>query len=237
MDIQEFLAKGHLQFLPNLSIDHVIIGYDQGRLKCLLLRLGDRWILPGGYIQRTETVAQAAKRILKERTHLENPHQQFLAVFGATDRQFATQWKPFLAQRSIPWRDDYWINDRFVTLAYYSLVHMEQTQPVPSAIDDAIDWFDFEALPEMWMDHQHIVQTAREQLKHDLLHEQLSYHLLPDQFTMPELHQLHQHILGKNIDRSRFQKKMLASGDFERLPKLQNEVPGRNPYLYRVKHH
>jgi hypothetical protein len=52
---------------------------------------------------------------------------------------------------------------------------------------------------------------------------------------MPELHQLHQTILGEKIDRSRFQKKMLSTGLFERLPKRKKESPGRNPYQYTVK--
>jgi hypothetical protein len=52
---------------------------------------------------------------------------------------------------------------------------------------------------------------------------------------MPELHQLHQAILEEKLDRSRFQKKMLATGMFERLPKLQKDSPGSNPYLYTIK--
>ena len=47
--------------------------------------------------------------------------------------------------------------------------------------------------------------------------------------------QLHQAILEEPLDRSRFQKKMLATGLFERLPKRQKDSPGRNPYQYRVK--
>ncbi|HBT09399.1 MAG TPA: NUDIX hydrolase, partial [Leeuwenhoekiella sp.] len=69
-------------------------------------------------------------------------------------------------------------------------------------------------------------------LKEEVGLEHLSYNLLPEKFTMPQLHQLHQHILEENIDRSRFQKKMLASGLFKRLPKLKKDTPGRNPYLY-----
>ena len=93
----------------------------------------------------------------------------------------------------------------------------------------------FAVLPKMWMDHKSIVNTARQRLKEDIPHEQMTYNLLPKKFTMPELHQLHQVILEKKIDRSRFQKKMLATGMFERLPKLEKSTPGRNPYQYRVK--
>jgi 8-oxo-dGTP diphosphatase len=90
-------------------------------------------------------------------------------------------------------------------------------------------------LPSMWMDHKSIVLEAREKLKEDIKHEHMTYNLLPKEFTMPELHQLHQTILEEKLDRSRFQKRMLSSGIFERLPKLQKETPGSNPFQYRVK--
>ena len=79
------------------------------------------------------------------------------------------------------------------------------------------------------------MEAARLSLREDIRHEQITFNLLPDTFTMPELHQLHQTILQEPLDRSRFQKKMLATGLFERLPQRQKDSPGRNPYQYRVK--
>ncbi|MEM9648192.1 MAG: NUDIX domain-containing protein [Bacteroidota bacterium] len=235
MEVQDIIEHGGDYFLPNLSIDFVIIGYQGGELKCLLLRIGDKWALPGGYIELNESVDTAVGRILMQRTGLERPHLKFLSVFGDKDRKFDEDFKTFFQRKGIPWRDDYWINNRFVTLAFYSLVDIDYTHPVPGEFDEAAEWFSFDELPEMWMDHKAIVMTARDRLKNDIKHEQVTYNLLPKDFTMPQLHQLHQTILEENIDRSRFQKKMLATGLFERLPQLKKETPGRNPYLYRLK--
>ena len=235
MDLPSFYKHGAASFLPNLSVDIVIIGYQEGVLKGLLLKIGDRWVLPGGFIQRTESVDEAASRILNERTGLEAPHLKFLSVFGSADRRFTEQWKAFAEKAGLPWKDDYWVNDRFVTLAYYSLVHIEEIDPQAGAYDEAIAWYPLDALPAMWMDHRAIVLEARGRLKEDIRHEQVTLNLLPDPIPMPELHQLHQAILEEPLDRSRFQKKMLATGLFERLPKRQKESPGRNPYQYRVK--
>jgi hypothetical protein len=112
---------------------------------------------------------------------------------------------------------------------------MKEVHPEVGPFLEDIKWFDFDRLPAMWMDHREIIDTARNQLKEDILKEQLSHLLLPSEFTMPELHQLHQHILGQQLDRSRFQKKMLASDFFERLPKRQQQVPGPNPFVYRFR--
>ena len=235
MDLKEFLEKGSDHFLPNLSIDLVIIGYQQNELKCLLLKIGEKWILPGGYIGREESVDDAAIRILKERTGLADPHLKFLSVFGDRNRRFTEEWKDFLKESDIPWDEESWFNDRFVTLAYYSLVNLENTHPVVHSIDEDFCWSNFAELPQMWMDHGSIISQARNRLKEDIQQQPVTFNLLPSQFTMPELHQLHQTILEEPLDRSRFQKKMLASGIFERLPKRHQELPGRNPFQYQVK--
>jgi len=235
MDITEILEQGNNSFLPNLSIDMVIIGYNGNVLKCLLLKIGEKWLLPGGYIRSDESVDEAAQNILKQRTGLENAYLKFLAVFGDKNRQFKNVIKELFEKLAMEWREDYWFNNRFVSLAYYSLVNIDKTYPSVGHFDEAFAWFDFDELPEMWMDHKSIVSTARERLKEDIHQEQMTYNLLPKEFTMPELYKLHQVILEVNIERSRFQKKMIATGMFERLPELQKSTPGRNPYQYRVK--
>jgi len=235
MDIQKFLEQGTTYFLPHLSIDLVIIGYRERTLQCLLLKIGNKWALPGGYVKKEEGVDAAVVRILEERTGLREPHFKFLKVFGAADRKFDHEFQHYFEKKGWPWREDYWINDRFVTLAHYSLVDMDNTHPVPGDFDEAAAWFPFGELPKLWLDHRQIITAAREKLKEDIQREPMTYNLLPEAFTMPDLHRLHEIILKEHLDRSRFQKKMLATGLFERLPKLQKETPGRNPYQYRLK--
>lgn len=235
MDFKDIIENGHKYFLPNLSIDMVIIGYRENTLRCLLLKIGDKWLLPGGYVRRDESVDKAATEILKNRAGLEDTYLKFLAVFGGKDRQFKKVLEDFFSDSDIIWKEDSWLNDRFVSLAYYALVDIEETHPKVSDFDEDFGWFDFNDLPDMWMDHKSIALTARQQLTTDVQHEYHAYNLLPKEFTMPELHELHQIILGEKIDRSRFQKKMLASELFERLPKLKKNAPGRSPYQYRVK--
>jgi ADP-ribose pyrophosphatase YjhB (NUDIX family) len=235
MELQKILEHGERYFLSNLSIDLVIIGYKNGKLKCLLLKLGNKWVLPGGYIKIKESTDDAVTRILEERTRLKNPHFKFLDVFGNKDRKFTEEFKAFFDKKKLPWREDYWINNRFVTMAYYSLVAIDDTDSKPGDFDEAAHWFSFDNLPDIGLDHGAILDTARTRLKEDIQREQLTYNLMPNEFTMPQLHSLHQTILMKSLDRSRFQKKILASGMFKRLPKVKKETPGSNPYQYSLK--
>ncbi len=225
-------------FLPQLSVDVVIMGYQDGAIKCLLLRIKDKWLLPGGYVEQKQSVEEAAESVLELRTGLKGQHLKFLAVFGSADRDFKKEREAFLenpALKSIEIDDPDFFSRRYVTLSYYALVDIDKIHPELSFLDEEWQWFDVSKLPDMWMDHKDIVMTARERLKDDIRQEHITHNLLPEQFTMPALHQLHQVILETPIDRSRFQKTMLATDKFERLPKLKKDSPGRSPYLYRVK--
>lgn len=236
MELEKVIEYSAQHFLPNLSLDLVIIGYQEGKLKCLLLNIADTWVLPGGHIKIDESVDTAVHRVLRERTALEKPHFKFLRVFGDKNRNFADSFKVFFKEKNLPWDENHWLAQRFVTLAYYSLVDIDQMNPKPGAFDEAVAWFDFDDLPNMGLDHESIISEARNRLKEDIQKEQLTYNLLPPEFTMPQLHQLHETIRSEKVDRSRFQKRMLATGQFERLPKLKKETPGSNPYLYRLKY-
>ena len=166
MDVQDFLQNGTQTYLPNLSLDHVILGYEEGQLKCLLLQTRERWNLPGGLIKRAESVEEAVDRVLNERTGLSHGHREFLGVFGKKDRSFAEQWKQMLESFGHPWKPEYWINDRFVTLGYYSLVNIQKVSPIKGEYNQDIAWFPLQELPPMWMDHKELearkVQLAME---------------------------------------------------------------------------
>jgi len=237
MHVLDFLKDGDKYFLPHMSIDIVIIGYEHHRLKCLLLQIGENWLLPGGYVGREESVDTAAQRILKERAGLEGHHLEFLSVFGDKDRSFGDQFREFSNRMGIPWKENYWVNSRFVSLVYYALIDIQKATPQGGPYVESFAWFDFDELPEMGLDHKQIATEARMKLKADPRIGQISHHLLSGPFTMPELHRLHETILDENLDRSRFYKKMLATGLFEQLPKKLIKSPGRNPYQYKVKTH
>ena len=235
MDIKAFLEEGHLHYLPHLSVDIVILGYQDGVLKVLLQKLDDRWCLPGGYVGNDETVNDAAIRVLEERTGLRQSYLQLFQVFGDANRSFAKQFKTLVEKEGYTWHKDLWINQRFVTLAHYALVDIATVFPNGGVFSLEHDWFSVEVLPAMHMDHEKIVKASKEQLKKDITVSHISFKLLPETFTMPELQKLHETILDKKLERSRFQKKMLSMEVFERLPKPKEDAPRRKPYLYRYK--
>ena len=72
-----------------LAVDCIIFGFDGETLKILLIQRGfqpeqGNWSLMGGFVQVTESIDQAANRILKQLTGLEGVYLEQLYTFGDT---------------------------------------------------------------------------------------------------------------------------------------------------------
>lgn len=231
------VGKGTELFLPNLSIDIAVIGFQEGELKILLLEFDGKWMLPGGYVFKDESVDDASKRILTERTGLHHYFMKIFQVFGSAKRSFPNEIRYILEKLELPWEPNHWMGRRFVSTAFYALVDIARVTPNGGILGQKTHWCNLKDLPDMWFDHREIATEALKKLKQDVLTDHHSYNMLPEEFTMPQLHKLQEHILDKKLDRSRFQKKMLSLGIFERLGKPKEGVPHRKPFLYRFKTH
>ncbi|MEK6153829.1 NUDIX domain-containing protein [Flavobacteriaceae bacterium 3-367] len=235
-EVLELLQRGEELFLPHISIDNVIFGYENDSLYVLLLEIvEDKWMLPGGFIERQEPLDQAAVRILNERTGLNKVYLKQFYTFGDPNRSFPTEMEQLFLKIGIPWDKDLWISQRFISVGYYALVHMAMTRPTAGFFSLRHQWFRLDALPELLLDHKEIVEAALQKFRADLQVDPVAFHLLPQKFTMPELHRVYETVLGRQMDRSRFQKKMLGYAVFERLEERREGVPHKRPYLYSYK--
>src|SRR6187431_3237333 len=93
--LREFLMKGDRTFLPHISVDCVIFGFHDDQLKVLLLKWKDwgTWCVPGGFVKRDESLDESAKRILKERTGLDNIFLRQFHAFGDPQRERGKKFK------------------------------------------------------------------------------------------------------------------------------------------------
>jgi ADP-ribose pyrophosphatase YjhB (NUDIX family) len=235
-NMSSFIKKGEELFLPNTSVDNVIFGYESNRLKVLLVQITDtQWMLPGGYVFKHESLHEAAKRILEERISLREVYLKQFHAFGSPERSFPNEIKSIFEKLCIPLEQNPWIGERFITIAYYALVDIQKANPQPNQFAKACDWYPIDKLPDLLLDHGDIIAFARKSFLKDLEEATVAPHLLPDRFTMPELHGLYETVLQKHLDRSRFQKNMLATGKFARQGK-KTGVAHKSPYYYRIKH-
>jgi len=232
-------------YIPQLSIDCVVFGYSEGKLKVLVAKIKSMeatWTLPGGFVRQTEDLVQAAHRITLERTGITTPFLDQFGAFGAADRinvalldKMTTQW---LALGEEPMAEaDFraWFSKRFVSLGFYALVDIQQVNLQAGPFDESVDWYPVDQLPHLIMDHAAMVAGALATLREHLDRKLIAFELLPETFTMRSLQEVYEAVYDRPFARNNFQKKMLDLGVLERLDKVYSGAAHKAPFLYRFK--
>ncbi len=225
------------KFLPSVSIDCVIFGFHDDQLKVLLINFKNTtiWALPGGYIRLEEDMDEAACRILRERTSVQDIFLEQFYTFGQRERVCRDLQQRIFDALGIPLSPDAWISQRFVSVGYYALVDFSKVMPNPDEHLEVCTWYGLDQLPPLAFDHSDIVQKALTALQSRLDHNIVGFNLLPDTFTMAELQRLYETILGKKLLRTNFQRKMLGLEILERVDKRFSGGAHKAPYLYRFE--
>jgi ADP-ribose pyrophosphatase YjhB (NUDIX family) len=231
---KQLLEKGDKIYQPGLSVDCVIFGFHENLLKILLIKVNyiDKWALPGGFIEKKETIDAAASRILQERTGVKNIFLQEFSVFGNPDRSDASVHQNRYQEYGIKIPKDNWLVQRFITVGYYALIDFTDVALQNSTQLEGCAWIDISKIDSMMMDHELIVEKALETLRNQLAYTPIGKNLLPKKFTMPELQKLYETILNKKLDRRNFQRKMLGFGILNRLAETRKGGAHKAPFLY-----
>ena len=203
--------------LKNLSVDCVIFGFKNKKLNIMLIKLDvepgkGNWALPGGNIKSEEDLDEAARRVLLELTSVEKIYMEQLYSFREVDRF------PLF---------------RVITIAYYALVKPEKYKLYPGPKASDVKWFRISEVPDLPFDHNKIVSEALKQLKKDIRYKPVGFELLPKKFTLTDLQNLYECIMGHELDKRNFRKKILSMHLLEKLDEKQTGVAHRRPNLYK----
>lgn len=233
------------KYIAQLSIDCVIFGYQDKALKVLISKpkyAQGAWALPGGHILKTESIDQAASRILKARTDLENIYLEQFRVFGDEDRIIKSNHKEVMKaglSQFDPQRFDpeaiAWLTNRFICIGYYALVDINKVNPQNGVFDESLEWRNIQDVPPMTHDHNEILTFAIDALRQNLDQKLIGFNLLPETFTMKDVQELYGAVYDRPFKINNFQKKILDLNVLERLEKKVTGTASRAPYLYRFK--
>lgn len=222
----------------DVSVDCVVFGFDERKLKVLLIeqrnpdrstRMKVQTALPGNLLIKDESLDDAAKRVLKELTSLEGIYLKQFFTFGDPARVKGLKDQEWLRVfRNNPER-------RVITVGYYSLVNMEDYKPRPSSFAGKARWVDVYEIPSLAFDHNAILSTAIDVLRHELLADNIGFELLPEKFTLSQLQQLYEIILDRKLDKRNFRKNVLKNEHLTPLAEKQKGVLHKPAQLYQFQ--
>jgi len=222
-------------FLHGLALDAVIFGFHDCQLKVLLLEYKSTGLfaLPGGFIREKENLNDAAIRVVFHRTGLQNICLDQFYVFGDYARYDSQPIKAILRANGIRPVEDHWLLNRFISVGYYALVDFTKAVPKPDKVSDSCDWYELNKIPPLMQDHSFIIKKAFDVLKANLDQKLIGFNLLSENFTMNDLQNVYETILGKKFIRAAFQRKMLSLGILKIVAKKWTGKAHKAPYLYR----
>jgi 8-oxo-dGTP diphosphatase len=205
---------------PSVTVDVVIFTLRNRELHVLLIKrrrwpFEGCWALPGGFIEMDESLEDAARRELEEETGVRDVYLEQLYTFGNPGRDPRT---------------------RVISVTYFALVQSDRQVLRASEETSDVRWFPVGDLPQqLAFDHRHILDCAISRLCSKLEYTTLAFQLLPEVFSILELKDIYEQILGKKLDKGNFYRKIKDADVLEKTP-LIREGRGRPTQLWRFRH-
>jgi 8-oxo-dGTP diphosphatase len=208
----------HIEYFNiGVSVDCVIFGYDNKELKVLLIKSDleefiGLWSLLGDLVRPDEDLESAPYRVLKERTGMDDVYLEQVHTFGDLGRH---------------------PSGRVITAAYYSLIDIKHHKL--KLTHNELHWHKVNDIRKLAFDHKKILDTSLERLREQVMEHPIIFNLLPEKFSLRELQDLYQSILGVDLDRRNFRKKIAHKDWLIDLEEMENDVPHRPGKLYKAK--
>ena len=199
-----------------ITVYTVILTIKNNALQVLLIKrekepfIG-KWAIPGGYVRLSENLEQAAVRILKEKTDVDNVYLEKLYTFGDPLRH---------------------PDARVITCVYFALVRYEDVKVLES---DEVAWYPVDKLPALAFDHKEIIDYTRARTRLSLRSCPVAYQLLKEKFTLTEMQRVYELIMGKELDKRNFRKKVLGTEGLIELDEFTKASSKRPARLYQYK--
>lgn len=203
---------------PSVTVDVIIFTLRQGDLQVLLIRRGHppfegMWAIPGGFVGIAESLEEATLRELEEEAGVRHVYLEQLYTFGDLERD---------------------PRGRVITVAYFALVPANAIAPHAGSDAAEARWWSVYDLPPLAFDHAEILAYALQRLRYKLEYSAVGFELLPEAFTLSELQAAYEIILGEELDKRNFRRKILSAEVIEETGEYR-AGDGRPAKLYHFR--
>lgn len=208
----------HSEFFNiGLSVDCVIFGYANRQLKVLLIKsdleeFNGLWSLLGDLVRPSEDLDEAPYRVLFDRTGLKDVYLDQVHTFGGLNRH---------------------PSGRVVTTAYYSLIDLYNHSL--QLTENEVHWHAVNEIKALAFDHKLILDTCINRLREQVMEQPIVFNLLQEKFSLRQLQDLYEAILGVELDRRNFRKRMMLKNWLVDLNEMEEDVPHRPGKLYKLR--
>lgn len=199
-----------------VAVDCIIFGFEDGKLKLLIIKrkvdpMEGAWSLVGGFVQEGESTNNAAIRVLRQTTGIQDIYMDQLQSYGDTDRDTGA---------------------RVISIAYYALIRISEHDRLLANAHGA-HWLSLHQIPELIFDHNKMLSDALTRLRDQAHFHPIGFELLPEKFTLPQLRNLYEEIYQRPLDKRNFRKKILAMDILEKLEEKDKSSSKKGAHLYR----
>ena len=228
---------------------------DKKKMSVLLVKrdnypFKDKWCLPGGFIKIDEDLDEAPKRILKQETNVDNIYLEQLYTFGSIKRDprmrvVSTSYMALIDKNRLN-------NKLSKNACWFDITFYEETDNIVDIILDngittisfkiekilreqTTDRYSFKILKNdsLAFDHPLVILSGIERLKNKIEYTDIVFNMMPEYFTLGELQQVYEVILGKKLLDPAFRR--IIANKVEKTTKMKTGGGHRPSYLFKYK--
>ncbi|NVJ60751.1 MAG: NUDIX hydrolase [Gammaproteobacteria bacterium] len=220
LDEKQFLENYdiHQYDVPLTSVDVVVFTIINEQVHVLINQRSDfpfknKWATPGGFIdlKKDKSIDDTAKRKLKEKTGYDAPYLEQMGSIGNAKRD-PRGWS--------------------VTVTYFALVNADNV-----TFGEDCKWCGLndegETGEKLAFDHNELIKDAFERLRNKAQYSTIVLHVLPEKFTLSELQNSYEIILGGKLNKAGFRRRILKANVIEELEGESKQTATRTAQLYR----
>ena len=209
----------------------------------------DKWCLPGGFVGIDETLDEAAKRVLKTETNLKDIYIEQLYTFSDIKRDprmrvISTSYMALVDKNRL-------MDKLSANASWFNVFMLEDEKSYNVTLDNGIeeikfvvgkklrnkttDRYDFNIIKndKLAFDHPLVIVSGIERLKNKIEYTDIVFNMMPKYFTLGELQQVYEVILGKKLLDPAFRR--IIANKVEKTDKVQTGGGHRPSALFRYK--